>query len=330
MSSRLTMILAVVLFFAAIAAGYWGVMMSKATAELAVTTDQTASNTQAELLASIAENKALNDLLSSKADEVQRVPVVVLVRDVKAMAKIEAEDLAEEMLRIAPPGSFTNAKELEGSVVWRDLSAGTVLNEASFAVGGPLGRMIRPTERALAINIDEVTSAGGHLQPGDYVDALLFLRDDNLNSDRTAQVVIPALRVLSVGSTLGASTQGEPLTLPETDDESNKTARSKRVDLPRTAVLAIPESLLTRFMLATQAGTLRLAVRSVDEKLLAAYQSGEAPSVEVEELKRQLFQFEKIAVRQGKRPQSGLAASPPRQATGIPVYSGRSMSRQNP
>ena len=330
MSSRLTMIFAVVLFFGAIAAGYWGLVISKSADERVVELEQKASKAESDLLTGIAKNEALNELLSSKAEEVQRVPVVVLVRDVKAMSKIQAEDLAEEMLRVAPPGSFSNAQALEGSVVWRDLPAGSVLNQASFAVGGPLGRMIRPDERALAINIDEVTSAGGHLQPGDYVDALLFLRDDNLNSDRTAQVVIPALRVLSVGNTLGASTLGEPLTLPEAEDESNKSSRTKRVDIPRTVVLAIPESLLTRFMLATQAGVLRLAVRSVDEKILAAYQSGEAPSAKVEELKRQLFQFEKIAIKQAGRAQPGLAASPSRQATGIPVYSGRSLSRQNP
>ncbi len=328
MSSRLTMILAVVLFFGAIAAGYWGLVISRPADESANEhLGQTTADLQSELLASIEKNQALNGLLGDKVEDVQRTPVVVLAREVKAMAKIQEEDLSEEMLKIAPPGSFTNAADLVGSVVWRDLPAGAVLNEASFAMGGPLGRMIRPTERALAIDIDEVTSAGGHLQPGDYVDVLLFLRDDERNSDRTAQVVVPALRILSVGNTLGASTQGEPQTLPEVDDE--KAPRSRRADVARTAVLAIPEVLLTRFMLATQVGSLRLAVRSVDEKLLAAYQAGEEPSAEVEELKRQLFQFEKLAIKEAKRPQPGLVAPRPRPAS-IPVYSGASITRQTP
>ena len=328
MSSRLTMILAVVLFFGAIAAGYWGLVISRPADEPANEhLSQTTADLQSELLANIEKNQALNGLLGDKVEDVQRTPVVVLAREVKAMAKIQEEDLSEEMLKIAPPGSFTNAADLVGSVVWRDLPAGAVLNEASFAMGGPLGRMIRPTERALAIDIDEVTSAGGHLQPGDYVDVLLFLRDDERNSDRTVQVVVPALRILSVGHTLGASTQGEPQTLPEVDDE--KAQRSRRADVARTAVLAIPESLLTRFMLATQVGTLRLAVRSVDEKLLAAYQAGEEPSAEVEELKRQLFQFEKLAIKEAKRPQPGLVAPRPRPAS-IPVYSGASITRQTP
>lgn len=327
MSSRLTMILAVALFFGAVAAGYWGLVISQPEDEL--TSEQlelALANTQTELMSSIQQNEALNNLLGKDTEDIQRVPVVVLARDVKAMSEIVAEDLAEEMLRVSPPGSFNSAEKLLGSVVWRDLPAGAVLNEASFAIGGPLGRMIRPSERAFAIDVDEVTSAGGHLQPGDYVDVLLFLREDERNSDRTAQVVIPALRVLSVGSILGASSTGEPLSLPETEEEANA-PRARRADAARTAVLAIPEALLTRFMLATQVGTLRLAVRSADEQLLAAYQGGEEPSAEIEDLKRQLFQFEKLALRQTKRPQAGLVAPRP---AGIPVYSGSSISRQNP
>lgn len=324
MSSRLTMVLAVALFVGAIAAGYWGLIISQQADE---SSSQELEPTIVTSESLDSGKEALNALLADQLEDVQRVPVIVLARDVKAMEQLEAGDLVEETLRIAPPGSFTDAQQLVGKTVWRDLAAGTVLNEASFAVAGPLARMIRPSERALAIDIDEVTSAGGHVQPGDYVDVLLFLREDERNNDRTAQVVVPALRVLSVGQALGASSQGEPLSMPESEDEAKQSARSRRSELARTLVLAVPESLQTRFMLATQVGTLRLAVRSVDEKLLAAYQSGEEPNEKIEELKRQLFQFEKLAIRQVKSPQPGLVT---RRPAGIPVYSGRSVSRQNP
>lgn len=59
--------------------------------------------------------------------------------------------------------------------------------------------MIRPDERALGVMIDEVSAAGGQLSPGDYVDILLFLRQDSGNPQQSAQVVLPAVRVLSVG-----------------------------------------------------------------------------------------------------------------------------------
>lgn len=41
-------------------------------------------------------------------------------------------------------------------------------------------------------------------------------------------------------------------------------------------VLAVPEALLSRLMLAAQAGVLRLAVRSAEEKRLARYWAGES------------------------------------------------------
>lgn len=315
MNSRVTMVLAGLLLVGAVIAGYWGLSLSRQPQVVEVV---------AEPAPAVAAPSIEVPSLPVREEE-ERVPVVVLARAVPAMTEISAEDLLVEELRVAPPGSFADAEALVGRVVWRDLPAGTVLNESSFETGGPLARMIRPDERALAIQIDEVISGGGHIQPGDYVDVLLFLRDDERNSDRTAQVVIPALRILTVGSALGADRSGEPMMAPVADEQDSRANR--RVEVPRTAVLAIPEALLTRFMLASEVGKLRLAVRSIDEKLLAGYQAGKQQSDKVEDLNRQLFQFEKLALRQARRPQPGLAAQRP---AGIPVYHGSSVSRQHP
>lgn len=318
MNSRVTMVLAGLLLVGAVIAGYWGLSMSRPTAAPVVVEQAEPVEREPVVLADVAQ------LLQE--DEPERVPVVVLARAVAAMSEISTEDLLVEELRVAPPGSFAEAEPLLGRVVWRDLPAGTVLNESSFETGGPLARMIRPEERALAIQVDEVISGGGHIQPGDYVDVLLFLRDDERNSDRTAQVVIPALRVLTVGSALGADRSGEPLMAPVAEDAQDSRA-NRRVEQARTVVLALPESLLTRFMLASEVGKLRLAVRSIDEKLLADYQAGKALQDKVEELNRQLFQFEKLALRQVQRPQPGLV---PVRPAGIPVYHGSDVSRQYP
>lgn len=319
MNSRVTMVLAGLLLVGAVIAGYWGLSLSQPAhvQEVAVAPAEPEPEREFEL-------PSLSQIGSD--DEPERVPVVVLAQAVPAMAVIGAEHLWVEELRVAPPGSFADTEPLIGRVVWRDLPAGTVLNESSFETGGPLARMIRPEERALAIQVDEVVTGGGHIQPGDYVDVLLFLRDDERNSDRTAQVVIPALRVLSVGNALGSDRKGEPLMPPEDPDEQDSRA-NRRPEVPRTAVLAIPQELLTRFMLASEVGKLRLAVRSIDEKRLADYQKGKGLADKVEDLNRQLFQFEKLALRQVKRPQPGLAPARP---AGIPVYHGSDVSRQYP
>lgn len=314
MNSRVTMVLAGVLLLGAGIAGYWGLTLSQPAPEVEASP--------------VSAPEATVDLSSlsriPQTEMVERVPVVMLARAVPAMAQISSEDLLVENLRVAPPGSFSDPVELVGRIVWRDLPAGTVLNAGSFESGGPLARMIRPEERALAIQVDEVISAGGHIQPGDYVDVLLFLREDERNTDRTVQVVVPALRVLSLGNALGADRSGEPLTVPSDEQEGRA---SRRAEQPRTAVLALPEALLTRFMLASEVGKLRLAVRSIDEKRLAQYQSGKALENRVDELNRQLFQFEKLALRQSARPQPGLVPARP---AGIPVYHGSDVSRQHP
>ncbi|PRB83824.1 Flp pilus assembly protein CpaB [Pseudomonas sp. MYb185] len=318
MNSRVTMVLAGLLLVGAVIAGYWGLSLSRQPEVVVAEPVEPPESVPAITLPSLP--------LINQEDEPERVPVVVLAQAVTAMSTISAEDLLVEELRVAPPGSFAESEALVGRVVWRDLPAGTVLNESSFETGGPLARMIRPEERALAIQVDEVVSGGGHIQPGDYVDVLLFLKEDERNSDRTVQVVVPALRVLTVGSALGADRTGEPLMAPVAEDEKDSRA-NRRVEQARTAVLALPEGLMTRFMLASEVGKLRLAVRSIDEKLLAEYQAGKALEDKVEDLNRQLFQFEKLALRQAKRPQPGLV---PVRPAGIPVYHGSDVARQYP
>lgn len=315
MNSRFAMVLASLLLVGAVASGYWGLSLSRS-GEV----EQPVAAAQEALPAPAAPVVELPATLQRE----ERVPVAVLARDLPAMSEITADDVRLEQLVIAPPGSFAAIEPLVGRVVWRDLAAGSLLNEASFETGGPLARMIRPNERALAIQVDEVTSAGGHIQPGDFVDVLLSLRGSGSDGERTAQVVVPALRLLSLGSALGADRAGEPLVAPMPADE--QAARSaRRPELPRTAVLAVHEQLLTRFMLASEVGTLRLAVRSIDEKRLADYYAGKPLQGEVEEINRQLFHFEQLALRQSRGAKPGLATQRPE---GIPVYHGNQVTRQ--
>ncbi len=316
MNSRLTLVLAGVLLVGAVITGYWGITLGRQHA-------QPAALPSAPVVAPAA---AVGSQLQAQVDEQQRVNVVVLARAVQALAPITRDDLAVERLRIAPPGSFASPEQLIGRSLWQPMPAGTVLSQAAFEMAGPLARMIRPHERALAVAVDEVIGGGGHLSPGDYVDVLLYLRQGEGNAEQTAQVVIPALRLLSVGDTLGITNEGEAAQLPADADEE----RRRRRNAPTTAVLAVPEALLTRFMLAAQVGSLRLAVRSADEKRLADYYAGKQPQADVGEVQRQLFQFEQLAVR-GPAPAPVAQPEPVRQTpAGIPVYRGNDATRQTP
>lgn len=302
MNSQVMMVLAVVLLIGAGVAGYQGLSQSR---QPPTTVAAPAPQSAAEPVVKVVERLV----------EKPGVKVVTLARDVPANTTLTVADLAVETLSVAPPGSFSETAPLVGRPLWRALPAGSVLDEHSFDVGGPLARMIRDGERALAVNIDEVVAAGGYVRPGDYVDVLLFLREDNRNGDRSVQVAVPALRVLAVGSTLGLDLAGRPVSPPVEDDDNKKS--SGRAAAARTAVLAVPETLLTRFALAAEVGSLRMAVRSAEEGLLADFYSDNPQRTDT--INRQLYQFERFAVRETER-------RPP----GIPVMRGGVVSRETP
>lgn len=256
MNSRISMILAGLLLIGALIAGYWGLVLSRQPEPVAAPV--------------ISVERA-----TAVIDDQNRQPVVVLAHDAPAFVPLTAADLVIEKLRTVPAGSLTQLDQAIGRMPQRTLGAGTWLTEESFNAGGPLARMIRPDERALAVSVDEVIGAAGQLSPGDYVDVLLFLRQDTSNAEQSAQIVIPAMRLLSVGDQLGLANDGKPAVPPPVTPEERAQAAQRRA-AARTVVLAVPEPLLSRLMLATQAGTLRLAVRSADEQLLSRYWAGES------------------------------------------------------
>lgn len=116
----------------------------------------------------------------------------------------------------------------------------------------------------MAIAVDEVVGGGGFVLPGDYVDVMLFVRDErDGESTPLAQLVLPGVRVLTYGERIAVGSDGQ--------DRSNQ---EKDPRPPRTAVLAVPEDGVARLMLASQAGSLRLAIRSKDEELYRREQEG--------------------------------------------------------
>lgn len=281
MNSRVSMIVAGLLLIGALIAGYWGLVLSRP---------------PAPVVAPVAAPAVTVEKTLAAVEDQTRQPVIVLVRDVPAFVPLTADDLAVEKLRTVPAGSLTTVEQAIGRMPLRNLAAGAWLNEETFSAGGPLARMIRPEERALAVAVDEVIGAGGQLSPGDYVDVLLFLRRDVDNAEQSAQIVVPAIRVLAVGEEMGLANDGTPAARPPATIEERAQAAQRRA-AARSVVLAVPEPLLSRLMLAAQAGALRLAVRSADEKLLSRYWAGESSSPDnVQNTNRDLYQFTQLAL----------------------------------
>jgi pilus assembly protein CpaB len=310
MNSRMTMALAAVLLLGALLAGYWGIVLSRAP--------------QAAQMASPTAPGESSNQTNDPADKL-RTPVVVAARLLDPFTAVTAEDLRVEQLRIAPPGSFSKVEDVIGRRPWTPVPAGSWLSPASFEAGGPLARMIRADERAVAVPVDEVVGGGGHLRPGDYVDVLLFLRGEGGSGQQSAQVAVPALRLLSFGEDLGPDSEGRASQPAKDEDKAQRRS-------PATAVLAVPEQQVTRLMLASQAGSLRLAVRSADERLLERYQAGEPGAAPLDGASRHLIPLEQLAASPAPRraPTPAPKVVSAGKGPGVAIYRGADLTRQIP
>ncbi|WDY58811.1 Flp pilus assembly protein CpaB [Pseudomonas sp. PSKL.D1] len=282
MSSRLTLFLAAFFLLAALLAGYWGVVLSRPAPAPAPITPT-------------AEQPVATAAPPPVPPEPPRTAVVVLRKALPANTPVSEDDVLVERLQVAPAGAFQQTAQVIGRISTRPLAAGTWLDESSFQAGGPLARMIRAHERAVAVGVDEVVGAAGQLRPGDYVDVLLFLREEPNNPQSSAQVVLPALRVLSVGEQTGLANDGRPAQTAEEQKARREQASLNNGGGTRTVALAVPEALASHLMLAAQAGTLRLAVRSADEQRLARYWAEPDAKPQVETANRELYRFSQLS-----------------------------------
>lgn len=183
-----------------------------------------------------------------------------------------------------PLGSFATIDEVVGKIPLADIPAGQILYQSHFELGGPLARLLKPDERAIAVAVDEVVGTGGHATPGDQVDVLLFMDRKEMGAP-SAQMVIKDVRLLAYGpdvirteSKSGTTRDDlEPIDIPVQGSDKDKAeakkardkakadaAKAKEANRTRTrsAVLAVTEAKAPPLMLASETGHIRLAVRA--------------------------------------------------------------------
>lgn len=185
-------------------------------------------------------------------------PVVVLTRDISAYSALTADDVIIDRLQTRPSEAFESVDQVLGLPPQTDLSAGTVLLKSHLSPGGDLARLLRAGERAVAIPVDAVVGGGGFVQPGDLVDILLFLEGDD-GKPQSAQVVMRNMRVLSYGDTL-VKPPGKTASTASPAEEGAPPAGAAQREGARTAVLAVAREDVTRLLLASNLGALRLAI----------------------------------------------------------------------
>jgi len=199
------------------------------------------------------------------APAVPKESVVVAARHIQAGHRITAADLGSRALEQPAPQALRVARDAIGKVALSDIPAGTPLSFQQFAIES-LASLLGESERAIAVQVDEVAGVGGYAQPGDRVDVLLFLSGGRQSDERqdSAQVVIQNARLLTLGEANQMDKYREQLEQGQepsaAPDGMAQVVRKQRQNL-RSAVLAIDRQDVTRLMLASTRGQLRLALR---------------------------------------------------------------------
>ncbi|MGN6231092.1 MAG: Flp pilus assembly protein CpaB [Trinickia sp.] len=177
-------------------------------------------------------------------------PVVVATHPLLAGTAIGSDDLRVVMLPVRPTGAFSDTALVAQRVPLSDIGANTPVLEAQLSSG--FAEQVAPGERAVAIHVDDASSVGNRVRPGNFVDVFMTLKRDAAAIGGNAEIarsqtrlLLSRVRVLAFGGT--ASAAGTP---------------SQFGAGARTAVLAVPTADVDRLALADSAGHVLLALRN--------------------------------------------------------------------
>jgi len=108
--------------------------------------------------------------------------VVYTKQDVLLGSKVTPEMLESRQISLAQkaPDAFVDTGLVVGKKVRRDVVAGTQLTAADFAANGQIGQIDVPKgQRAMTVQVDQISGAGTVIATGDYVDVLVGITGDH-------------------------------------------------------------------------------------------------------------------------------------------------------
>jgi len=210
------------------------------------------------LLASQYLEKRATDKSAELESRYASVPVVVAATDIAQGSVLQESSLAARRM----PGAYLpadvidveRAGDLPGKTTRIEIRRGTpILASAvqSTTAGTTLAATLAPSERALTISVDEISSHAGGLRIGDHVDLY------HTRSVAGEAVLVPLLQhvqVLGVGSALREGTDESP------DDFTDRRYA--------TVTLRVSASDAPRLLLAQQAGQVALLLRAASDDAL--------------------------------------------------------------
>lgn len=147
------------------------------------------------------------------AGEEARVAVVMARRAIPAKTRLTRDMLAVEQVpaRYVTRGAVQSLADAEGKVTLVPLAEGEMILASRLAgQGAPSGLAYRIPEgyRAVSVRIDEVTGAGGFVQPGDSVDVVAVAEGGQQGTGR-AILLLERVAVLAVNRDLEVESGGQ-------------------------------------------------------------------------------------------------------------------------
>jgi pilus assembly protein CpaB len=197
------------------------------------------------------------------------VAVATSVRAIKAGQPILANDIAVKGVQSPPPDAFRDIPEVVGRMAAVDIPAGAPLQPSQFAADS-IAYLLKAGERAVGIQVDEVSSVGGFINPGEHVDVVAYVPNEEERSGRVgaSTIVTQDARLLTIGNASkleqdALKAKGDTVGASLTKESGLKIVaelQERRANL-KSAVLAVNEMDVPRLMTAATMGHLRLALR---------------------------------------------------------------------
>ncbi|HUH01012.1 MAG TPA: Flp pilus assembly protein CpaB [Kofleriaceae bacterium] len=157
----------------------------------------------------------VGSMMSSNYTGTRVVPLVVAKTDLKAGARIAAEDfqVREWPEDAVPAGAFHAIDELmlahEGATPTVGILAGEPIvapRLSSVSSGTGIASLIRPNMRAIALKVDDSVGFTGLVYPGAFVDIIATVRDP-MGRGPSSRIAVQNARVLSLGMDADVATR---------------------------------------------------------------------------------------------------------------------------
>ncbi len=222
--------------------------------------------------------------------------VVAAVRQLPLGQKLAVADLKMIALEQGdvPEGAFLEVEDVADRALIAGVSAGELILDARLTPKGGgegLTAMIEPGLRAVAVQVNEISSVAGFIQPGTHVD-VLYTRVFT-NGDSATKTLLQNIKVIAFGKQISPT--------PATTE----TAPARETRAATVATLLVSQEQAERITLAMQRGKIQLALRNpLDSEVLEDFEPTIAEDLGIRE-----------PVRQVARP---APAAPPAQANNRP------------